>query len=392
MAEGKNILVVTYWKLDDALVQTYTLPYLRIIREVSAIPVHIHLVTLEDDPIGTRPLEEGITNVQLQYDPFSKKALLNWNKKVKALRNYCKEQRIDSVHAWCTPGGAIGYLVASKLKLPLILDSYEPHAESMVENGTWPKGGVAYRVLHLLEKKQSRYADIAIGLVPEMADYAASRYGVTFKEFYVKPACVDQAVYGSDDRDSTRSELGISEEKVCVYAGKFGGIYHREAVFDFFKACHDHWNGQFKALILTNEDEAELKIMTQQAGFPHEAMIHMFVPHAEVARYLSAADFAVNPVKSVPTKRYCTSIKDGEYWAAGLPVAITPKISSDSEIIANEKIGVVISSFDEADLKEAVSMLDAVMGESGIRERIKAVGAKNRSFDIARDIYRKIYS
>ena len=44
------------------------------------------------------------------------------------------------------------------------------------------------------------------------------------------------------------------------------------------------------------------------------------------------------PVKPVPTKRYCTPVKDGEYWALGLPVIITEGISDDSGIIRENGI------------------------------------------------------
>ena len=55
----------------------------------------------------------------------------------------------------------------------------------------------------------------------------------------------------------------------------------------------------------------------------------LFVPYNQITDYYQIADFAINPVKPVPSKRYCTSIKDGEYWGMGLPVVITKNISDD---------------------------------------------------------------
>ena len=42
--------------------------------------------------------------------------------------------------------------------IPLVLDSYEPHAEAMVETNAWKKRGIAFRTLFYLEKKS--YQDI----------------------------------------------------------------------------------------------------------------------------------------------------------------------------------------------------------------------------------------
>lgn len=388
-----NILVVTYWSLNDALVQTYTLPYLRIIREVTELNTLIHLVTLENDPKPKKELEKGIVNIQLQYDPFSKRAIWNWIKKIKHLRKYAARNKIEVIHTWCTPAGAIGYLVAKKLNLPLILDSYEPHAESMVENGTWQKGGLAFKILFGLERKQSRYAKTAIGLVSEMENYARKKYNAEFMNFFVKPACVETAAYEIDEtKEQIRAELGIGNEVVCVYAGKFGGIYLSEEVIEFLCACESYWNNDFKALILTNEPISKINELCTKVGYNPENLITTFVPHNEIPRYLKAADFAINPVKPVPTKRYCTSIKDTEYWASGLPLVITPNIADDSELVQKEKIGIVVSTFQKEVEKDAFSELNTMIRNIQVSGKIKQLVKINRSFDIARDIYCTIYS
>ena len=123
MSKRTNILVITYWKLADPLVQTYTLPYLRIIRDVIGESANIHLLTLEDNPADSNELEDRITNVQLSYKPFGPKSVLEWRSKIKELVSYCDTHHIDTLHSWCTPGGAVGYLIAKKTKLPLMIST-----------------------------------------------------------------------------------------------------------------------------------------------------------------------------------------------------------------------------------------------------------------------------
>ena len=47
----KNILIITYWSYKDALIQTYTLPYVKVIRENLSDDQKIYLVTLEQDSL-----------------------------------------------------------------------------------------------------------------------------------------------------------------------------------------------------------------------------------------------------------------------------------------------------------------------------------------------------
>lgn len=106
------------------------------------------------------------------------------------------------------------------------------------------------------------------------------------------------------------------------------------------------------------------------------------------------ADFAISPVKPVPTKKYCTPIKDGEYWAMGLPVVIPPNISVDSQIIKENRAGAILESFDEKGNMETIRLIDAIIkGKSRMEvyNAIRPLAEKYRNFTIAEDIYKMIY-
>src|SRR5215210_7202669 len=170
--EPKNILVITYWSYRDALIQTYTAPYLKIIRKYLPAGSRIFLVTLEQSHLRmtdeelratNRALEEeGTRLVPFSYSKFGMKAMAKWLLFVWRLFRLCRRERITHLHAWCTPGGAVGYILSLMTGLPLIVDSYEPHAEAMVENGAWAQGGLAFKILFFFEKLQSKHAAFVI--------------------------------------------------------------------------------------------------------------------------------------------------------------------------------------------------------------------------------------
>ena len=106
------------------------------------------------------------------------------------------------------------------------------------------------------------------------------------------------------------------------------------------------------------------------------------------------ADFALTPIKPIPSKQYSTPVKDGEYWALGLPVIITPNISDDSEIIEAKGIGAIISTLDEAGYKKAVEQMDQLLSSTPraeLHDRIREVAVEHRSFAIAGKVYTTIY-
>lgn len=394
----------THWSFKDALVQTYTLPYVNIIRRIISPDRKIFVVTAEQEQISLS--EHEITQINEEwskqnmqflpgsYRKFGLRKMFIAVANIAKIWRLIKKENVRTIHAFCTPAGSIAYLLSKLTGAQLIVDSYEPHAESMVENGTWVKNSIAYKILFALERRQTRLAKALIGTTAGMKRYALERYGVGVKNFFVKPACVDLEKFSlSEKNPALLTEFGFENKIVCVYAGKLGGIYLKAEVFDFVRLCYDHWKDKFRFLLLTNATEGEISPEISRVGIPKNIVVTKFAFHHDVPSYLSMGDFALNPVKPVPTKKYCTSIKDGEYWAMGLPVLISPGISDDSEIIEKENIGVVMNFSDRNEMLQAIYKIEHLLKEqSALKAKIRQVAIRYRSLDIAEKIYNEIYS
>ncbi len=393
-----NVLVITYWDRADPLVVNYTLPYLRIMQRVLPDASKIHLVTLDKSLKRSRAEVDvdGFVHHAFPYRAFGPAGVwmllsLTWS-----LVRLVRRCRIDVVHAWCTPAGMVGYLVSMLTGKPLVLDSFEPHAEAMVENGTWTRGSIAFRTLFLFEKLQARRAAAVIAAVEGMREYGKVKYGHWIERFFVKPACVDLERFdpGSVPRGAARKELGLEDHVVAVYAGKFGGIYLDREVFELFRTARGHWGASFHVLLLTGHTREELEPWMKEASLPPEMFTVRWARPEEVPRLLGVADWALTPVKPVPTKRYCTPIKDGEYWAMGLPVMITSGISDDSGIISRDGVGSVIATLDPAGYQRAVEEMAALLEsqpEKVLCAKVRSVAVKYRNFALAEEVYRQVY-
>jgi glycosyltransferase involved in cell wall biosynthesis len=110
---------------------------------------------------------------------------------------------------------------------------------------------------------------------------------------------------------------------------------------------------------------------------------------------METADFAICPVKPVPSKKYCSPIKTGEYWACGLPVVITKNISDDSDIIESQNIGFVLKELSTKEYSTCVRYIDQLLKENdqkSLRDRIRATAESKRHFKIAQQVYNAIYA
>jgi len=397
MSAPHSVLVLTYWSYNDALIQTYTLPYLKQISAQLPRGSKIFLLTLDKEPLQTNPdLSEWNTElISVAYEAFGIKGMFMWVRVLHRLVRLIRRENVKTIHAWCTPAGMIGTMLAQFTGRRLIIDSYEPHAEAMVENGSWKPNGIAFKILMYFERKQTLFATYLICATEGMKTYAREKYGHRKHNLFVKPACVDLELFSELNRKNPKllSELGLEKKIVCVYAGKFGGIYLDREVFAFFAACQQSWKNDFHVLLLTNHPRNELESFAAVEGFDVKAMTTRFVTHREIPDYMGLGDFAITPVKPVPTKRYCTPIKNGEYWALGLPVVTTPNISDDSEIIVAKGAGCVIRTFDKPGYDQAVLAIREILkrDRTQIYADVRTLAEVYRDFAIAEKIYAAIY-
>jgi hypothetical protein len=392
----RNILVLTYWPYQDALVQTYTLPYVRIISEIIPDDSKIFLLTLDKNNKTEIYNEEKINHISISYKRFGFTGVIMWIKVLFQLIRLVKKENIDTIHAWCTPAGMMGFILSILTGTKLIIDSYEPHAEAMVENGTWKKNSLPFRILFYFEKLQTKRATYLIATTEGMIDYAKSKYNHHKENFYIKPACVDLNAFSLRNVKNSEllKKLKLEKTIVCVYAGKFGGIYLEKEVFDFFKIAENYWGDKFRALILSSHSEEEINQLITASKLDKKTIVHRFVKHSEIPNYIGLGDFAITPVKPVPTKRFCSPIKDGEYWALGLPIVITNNISDDTNIIESNNIGSILKEFNSESYKKSILEIEQLLQQESkqlLSEKIRSIAIKYRNFEIAKSIYKKIY-
>jgi len=245
-----NILVITEWGYEEGLIQSYTLPYLKIIHKVNP-SLKIYLITkekknFEKDTAKLQKAEEELKryNIVLLPEKYYRAGMAKYFLSVFRFLKYIYiifSKRIQYIHSFCTPAGGYGYILSKLTGKKLIVDSYEPHAEYMVECGVWNDQQFAFKVLNSLEKRQAQRASYLIATTPTMVAHTQERFGIEIRNWDVKPACVDldRFIYDEERSNEIRNNLGIENKIVCVYAGKFGDFYLKEEVFEFYQAAFD---------------------------------------------------------------------------------------------------------------------------------------------------------
>lgn len=395
-----TILFIGFWGLDDPLTTSTTFPNLAILAG-SAKVAHIRLATVERDgyvPTLNLPFDH---QGKISFRPLvsSSRGLLLATKAEEFMRfprelaAMARETGATHVIGRGAMAGALAYLTAQRTGLPFFVESFEPHADYMLDSGVWSRYDPRYLFQRFWEEREKNNA---VGLMPVAENYRRQllREGREAAQVVTVPCPVNLAAfyYQPAAGQQVRERLGFAENAVVgVYLGKFGDIYYDQEAFELFRVAADFFGPRFRLIVLTPNPLPEVQAKLNKAGFAEANYFVIKAPHHEVPGYLSAADFAFAPIKPAPCRQYCSPVKVGEYWACGLPVLLTEGVGDDSDIIRQEPAGGAV--FDlrfPASVPQALARIAAQMQVPGYRAQARALAERHRSVDRAREAYAQL--
>lgn len=225
-----RILFLGYWGLHDGLTVSTIFPHLRILQERPDVTA-VRLVTIERGAEAQAKLTfaPGFEAGKISFEPLrsrpGRNVILNkiedFTRFPNELVKQVAEFRPDFILARGTPAGSLAYLVWQKTKLPFYVESYEPHADYMLDSGVWGRYDPRYLFQRHWETKQK---ELALGLMPVAENYRQQliREGVPAGRIVTMPCSVntDAFAFNAGARARVRQRLGWpAEESFAKRAG-----------------------------------------------------------------------------------------------------------------------------------------------------------------------------
>ncbi|MEP1034897.1 hypothetical protein [Ekhidna sp.] len=280
-----------------------------------------------------------------------------------------------------TVSGSFAYIYSVLFRMRHYLYQYEPHSEFLKDMGIWSERSLSFQVLNWLEKRSGLYTEvIATGTIHMMN--RLHKMGSKAQVFKI-PSCVNDQLFSfsKENRSQIRESLQIVDRKVLIYVGKFGGIYFDQEVFKLCKSILER-DPTFFFLFLTPNDQDTIKSNFKQVGISEKNYYVSLVPYNEVYRYISASDIGLVSVPPLPSQKFRSPIKVGEYLCCGIPYIVCKGVSEDDEYAKKEGVGVVLDNFEEVNIeKQFVEIEDLMKTDSRIlRQKCRSAGLQYRGF------------
>jgi hypothetical protein len=387
-----RILFLSYWGVQEGLTSATVIPHLKILSENERVEKIIFCsIERAHTPVSAVPIGKKIVHVPL-FSQEQGSVLITKFKDFysfpKQLEELCKTHRVDSIICRSSLAGSLGYLVSRRLKIPYVVESFEPHADYMIDSGIWSALDPRLWIQRYFERKIKKTAKV---LLPVSQHYQQKLLaeGVDPQHILLMPCCVsiNDFLFSESTRLSVRNLHGIQDEDVVgIYVGKFGGIYYDEEAFELYAQAFSFFGARFFLMVITADDQGPLKAYIEKYKIPEDRVLIKKVPHREVADYLSSADFAFSTIKPAPSRKYCSPIKDGEYWANGLPILIEDHIGDDSGIIKRHGGGVILDRSNPlVAFRKIAEILNS--GRVKVASGILPIANQYRSMELVRAAY-----
>jgi glycosyltransferase involved in cell wall biosynthesis len=389
-----NILYLGYWPAADPLTTAVIVPRLKTLSAIHEVNRVVFCSFERGQPsIGVDQLP-NVQYVQFRSDPkrnifLTKFAdFIEWPSFIKKLVG---EYKINLIIANSPLAGGAAYLVWRTTRVPFMVECFEPHAEYMVESEIWRRWDPRYWILKYFEKMQKKHAWM-LQTVSNQYSRRLLEEGVSQSRIFMLPNTVQTEIFrfNQTERIRKRMDLGFPKNVIVgIYVGKFGGIYYEQEAFDLFAAAFHFFGIHFRMIILSPQDSGyiESNLISRNLDIQHIFVGN--VPHSEVPNYLSAADFAFATIKPSPSRIYCCPVKNGEYWANGLPILLEAGIGDDSDIIKNEGGGIIFDNRNPIQgFKEIADIL--MRGRFQGTDKIFLIAMKYRRAELMHMAYLKI--
>jgi glycosyltransferase involved in cell wall biosynthesis len=400
-------LYVCYFGLREPLVQTQVLPYLR---QLKSENVQISLLTFEprlrenwspDDISKQRAAlsAEGIAWHYLKYHKRPSLPATIYDMAVGAwsILRIMRREGVGILHARNHVPGVM-CAVAKKLKGgQLVFDIRGFMPEEYTDAGVWPENGYLYRGLKRVERYLLRVSDAFVLLTEKAREIVFPGCSDTDKlrrPIEVIPCCVDFERFELAEhtsRESLRAELNLSNRRVIVYLGSFGGWYMTDEMTEFLAVAHKQDPATF-SMILTQSPRTTVSNRLSSRGIEPTSFSVTQVTPGEVPRFLKAADIAISFIKPCYSKQSSSPTKIAEYLASGLPIICNAGVGDLDKLVIENRVGVLIRDFTPETYLKALDEIDAMRRDETLTDRLR--GVARREFDligVGRTRYRRLY-
>ncbi|URR35482.1 hypothetical protein NBE99_12735 [Thermosynechococcus sp. HN-54] len=402
-----NVLYITYDGLLEPLGQSQVLRYL----EKLSDSYNIYVLSFEkkndwQNSTQRQRIQEKVDSHQIHWIP------LRYHKSPSALATTYDllqgtivslfiviTKRVKIVHARSYVPSVIALFLRKLLGTKFIFDMRGFWADERVDAGIWPVGSKLYHVAKWFERQFLLNADHIVSLTQAaINEINQFDYLQNFKlNFSCIPTCTDLALFSPQpilDYEGSGDLVNNGLSKLTVgYVGSISGFYLFPEVLKFVELLSLTGQNISKFIIVTRTSYqlVEQTINQNISNLQSFTIKIVSADYFDVPKILRILNLAIFFRKPAYSNLACAPTKLGEFLACGVPCVSNDGVGDMTQIIEQERVGVVLRSFDEAAMYQAIEQILDLLKDEELSQRCRATAMKYFSLEKGVKAYRDIY-
>ncbi len=236
---------------------------------------------------------------------------------------------IDIIHCFYPSSsllGAVLFKLFHHKKAALIYDVRSPWIEMSLARGFVARWiSTVYKgILYLEERLLAKWVNHFVFITDGLARYYRQKTGIhSSRPMTILPTGVDLELFRPCDSD-IRRRYGITASEILIIS--VGGIAKIRQLDRFLLLFAEIISRKkhLKLMFVGDGDAlADLKKLTARLRIGGQVIFTGSVPHREVPRYISAADYGLAHIPDLKVYRHSFALKILEYLGCGIPVLAT---------------------------------------------------------------------
>lgn len=260
----------------------------------------------------------------------------------------------DLLHERYNLLGLGGTWAARRMNVPLVVEVNGDMLSELDYQGV-PWGGWRREYARWSTARTFAAARKIIAVTPGLKAQLVRAYGVPDDKIAVLPNAADVQLFGASfDRAAIRRRLGLSDELVVMFVGRFYRWHGLELLIQSFAQVAARLPRARLVLVGDGETRPAVELQVHTLGLDRAVLFAGVVPHEQVPAQLAIADLAVAPWQQLGWD--LAPLKLFEYMAAGKAI-VACEAGGIGQVIAHGVNGYLVRPDDATELAEAIVRL-----------------------------------
>lgn len=296
-----------------------------------------------------------------------------------------KRHNVEILHARSYIAGSIAMVLDAISQTKFIFDMRGFWVDERVDAGIWSTESWIYSLMKKNEQCLLEQADVVVSLTEVGIDVikGLSHVDTSDTEFRMIPTCVNLELFTPEKCDKN------GKFTIC-YLGSVGTWYLFDEVLECFSILRES-KADSVLKIINRGDHDYVRERLDAHDIPERAVSIQALDHRNVPSALSTVDAGILFYKPTFSRKGTSPTRLGEFLAAGVPCLTNYGIGDISELLEENRVGVVLKGFDEKEKRRAVEALNRLAEADGIEGRCRRLAEQYYALETGVRKYDELY-